>query len=880
MTTATTYDIRNFSDLLVNSKASKTKYHCPVCNGNDFDIDPKSGKYHCFNSDCTPKEIREAIDRLKPEEIAWVKPLRPIATTEYFYPDRDGNPLVKVVRKDDGRGKKDFYQYHWDGHGWAKGNPVKHLVPIYRYLEVRAAIAQNKLIFHVEGEATADLLWDLGIPATCTIGGSDGYKKYGNYSQDFTGARIVVCPDRDKAGLKHMNQFIKDFADQIESYYLAGTRSLWQNPQGGMDIADDIRDHKLNAISVMERLIDPDTYRSAIALPPFSKPKPNTPTRPGEIDYLKLGKILGFDILPHQLDARNIPTSKMQKLKIDLLDRVGDKLKYNLMTRNIELHPGAHTCDHPYNRKIRVLDLNGAKDHVSALLGYDPSTNDCIVALDAVARVNSYHPVGEYLKSLSTHQVNPDLIKNFPKHFFHNDDPLQNQLFYRKLIACVARVMNPGVKDDSLLVLQGSQGVGKSSAIAALANGYSNGKRFVADASSIAQGYVESDRIRWFNDDIRSLEDKDELAKLSRFWLLELAEVDYLFSKKEVEQFKRFLSTTTDTFRPPYGRVNIEAERTCALFASTNKQEILKDPTGDRRYWVVEVKGKVDTDRIAAMRDTIWASALAAYNAGETHHLTDEEKYAHTHANSKWRDDTDPWYERLLASLSTVTSFHSDREYVKIQTIMDRLLSIPVDRQSKRDRNRIGTILGLLGFENKGIKIDGKTEKVWVKTDTEQDFKMGNSTIDDPHLTNSWVTPQSHANSQSYLSYSTNLANEVTTEEINILPVNVEIDPDLQKIEQVNELPSDPVKETSQTQSKGQLSELPNSITQDVPKQKSNHVGSQVTHADPFHSRGSSTGSIESIQPNGEYLVHWHDDGDNQIAESFRSYDRISLIFI
>ena len=185
---------------------------------------------------------------------------------------------------------------------------------------------------------------------------------------------------------------------------------------------------------------------------------------------------------------------------------------------------------------------------------------NCIIALSVIAQYFKYHPVREYFDSLRGKPVNLDSIISFLAKYFGNDDPFQNRLFFRKLIATVGRVMQPGLKDDSLLVLQGKQGCGKSTLLKALAGD------------------------DWFNDDLRSLEDKDEIAKLSRFWIMELAEVDYLFGKKEVELFKRFLSGTEDMFRPPYGRANITTKRSCGLFATTNKTEFLTDPTGDRRY--------------------------------------------------------------------------------------------------------------------------------------------------------------------------------------------------------------------------------------------------------------------------------------------------------
>jgi hypothetical protein len=260
-----TYNIRDHISILTPAKGSKTKYHCPVCNGHNLDIQPTTGAYQCFSGGCSPIDIRAAIDQLagkpewKPDRDEWTKPARPKSQREYFYPAGDGKPLIKVVRIDNGDGTKKFYQNHWNGHKWEKGTPTKIRtnIHIYRYQEVRQAIERGRSIFLVEGENSADLLWDLGIPATTTIGGSAGYSSYGNYQDDLKGARLILAPDRDSNGLKYIANIERDFPTQIEGYYLAGTQGLWRDPQGGMDIGDDIQDLGFS----QDKVISPEVYR-------------------------------------------------------------------------------------------------------------------------------------------------------------------------------------------------------------------------------------------------------------------------------------------------------------------------------------------------------------------------------------------------------------------------------------------------------------------------------------------------------------------------------------------------------------------------------------------------------------------------------------------
>jgi len=677
------YDIREHLAVLTPAKGSRTKHHCPICNSDDLDIS-KDGAYNCFSGGCEPKDIRDAIDRLegkpewkpegKPEKF--VKSARPKSQKDYFYPDRDGSQLIKVSRIDDGSGKKKFWQKHWDGSNWIAGNPdkIKKLIPIYRQAEVQKAIERGESIFICEGESTADALWALEIAATTTIGGCGGYANYGNYSEDLKGARLVIAPDRDANGIKYISNFERDFSNQIEGYYLAGTQDLWKKPEGGMDIGDDIIDHGYTKEQLLDRIITTEKY-SELTNSSAKESQPATDKPVPEKNYESLARRLGFSNIC--IEGGKV-SSKLNRLILDLFDLTGDALRFNLMSREYELHG-------------ELVDLNNARTFVSENLNLQATTEDCILAIHRIASRYSYHPVKEYLELLKGNVATDfSVLENIATHFLGNPDPLANKMMAKKLVAAVARVMKPGCKDDTLLVLQGKQGAGKSTFLNVLAG---------AD---------------WFCDDIRDLDNKDELAKLSRNWILELAEVDYLMGRKEVESFKRFLSTTTDTYRPPYGRANIRIDRTCSFFATTNKTEFLADPTGDRRYWVVEVKGKMDCTQVAAYRDTIWATALAAYERGDTWWLDGEDEAERSDSHSKYRD-SDPWVAVILGIDGKLpTTPHSTGEYTLTDQIFDRL-ELTSFQRGRRESNRVKTAMLELGFEYKVLWLAGKAQKAWYR---------------------------------------------------------------------------------------------------------------------------------------------------------------------
>jgi hypothetical protein len=220
----------------------------------------------------------------------------------YFYPDRTGGDLVRVTRCDDGAGNKTFFQSHWDGSKWLKGCPkeIRPNIPIYRYWEISQAIERKELIFIVEGEGVADRLWELGIPATTTIGGSGGYSNYGVYRQDLEGAKLVLTPDRDRLGVEYIGNFDRDFPSQIEGYYLAGTEGLWCKPAGGMDIGDDITDHKYSKEQILDRIISTDKYRELTTTPEVAKPPKEKRVTSGDT-LLEIGKTATYFHTPDKV---------------------------------------------------------------------------------------------------------------------------------------------------------------------------------------------------------------------------------------------------------------------------------------------------------------------------------------------------------------------------------------------------------------------------------------------------------------------------------------------------------------------------------------------------------------------------------------------------
>ncbi len=169
------------------------------------------------------------------------KVVSPKQTKHYYYPDREGNKFIRVTRKDNGQGKKQLPQAQWKQGKWVYNlDGVKRDdIPIYRYTQIKKALANHEKIFVVEGEKCADALWKLGLPATTNIGG--GKKWNASDTQDLTGAHLVLCPDRDKPGVEHMLRIAEDFPN-AQWLYAPPSDFFWQtknlSTSKGLDIYD------------------------------------------------------------------------------------------------------------------------------------------------------------------------------------------------------------------------------------------------------------------------------------------------------------------------------------------------------------------------------------------------------------------------------------------------------------------------------------------------------------------------------------------------------------------------------------------------------------------------------------------------------------------
>ena len=292
-------------------------------------------------------------------------------------------------------------------------------------------------------------------------------------------------------------------------------------------------------------------------------------------------------------------------------------------------------------------------------------------AILTVADEKQFHPVKEYLESLTWDNI--DRLSHF---LIENGGAEEDEwgltaaMGRRWMIQAVARIYEPGCQADAMLILEGQQGLKKSSLF----------RQLFGD--------------RWFTDHLPNLADKDAMLQLCGVWCVEVSELATL-DRSDSAKIKQFLTSRVDRFRAPFGRLVADNPRTSVFGGTINPgaEGYLKDPTGGRRFWPIQITEKANIDAIASSRDQLWAEALFRYKAGERWWIDETEAELYEAVTQRQRDryDDDPWEESIASYLrakDSVTMGDIFRFALNISTTADwsRAEQMRIGRVGRRQR--------------------------------------------------------------------------------------------------------------------------------------------------------------------------------------------------
>lgn len=300
-------------------------------------------------------------------------------------------------------------------------------------------------------------------------------------------------------------------------------------------------------------------------------------------------------------------------------------------------------------------------------------------AILAVAYRHAHHPPREKLNALvwDGEERIPTFFTDFCGTPFSAYSVAVAQSFF---VSAVARILQPGCKVDTMVVLEGEQGIGKSRLIQALFGSL------------------------WHCDITQAPNNLDFYQNLRGKWIGEFSDLGAL-GKVDQNVIKQALTITHDTYRASYGRNSRSYPRQYIFVGNTNKSEYLADETGARRYLPI-VCNAINVEGVLPIRGQLWAEAVHRYRAGEKWHEIPDAK-----AEQDLRYMVDSWEDYIRPWLGRQEQMGQAR--VTISEVLELALFIKIERHDRGAQTRVGNILHRLGWRKKQ-EVSGKRLRFYV----------------------------------------------------------------------------------------------------------------------------------------------------------------------
>lgn len=371
-----------------------------------------------------------------------------------------------------------------------------------------------------------------------------------------------------------------------------------------------------------------------------------------------------------------------------------DLYAFNELTRQIHITKDTNKL---YKRSlhsniINDIDLLQLRSFCSHHLKVEFSTKNIQDAIKKYAALFSFHPVRNYLNSISwdgKHRLRYWLFTycNAELECLPEEEEIGHKFIEWSgmsfLIAAVARVHKPGTKYDHMLILEGLEGIGKSQVFRVLASD------------------------EWFLEEsfhLRMTTDKDYMDRLDQAWIVEIAELTNLF-KADQGALKQFISRQESKYRKVWALEGDTVKRQYVLAGTTNNSEYLVAADGNRRFLPVKVN-TIHIDRLQRDRDQLWAEALYLYKKGFHLGMPSElTEYARKRTEDK--EMKEPWLERVMSYLTHYHASHPDGKYATVSAAQIFTspygLEEPIGRFTPQTQKRLSVILKKLGYSYKRV---------------------------------------------------------------------------------------------------------------------------------------------------------------------------------
>ncbi len=341
----------------------------------------------------------------------------------------------------------------------------------------------------------------------------------------------------------------------------------------------------------------------------------------------------------------------------------------------------------PCPRAVTDEDAIRVRAWLEATEGLGVRREDVKDGLIIAAQRTPFDPVRRFLDGLAWDGVSR-IDTWLTDYLGATDTPFVRAVGARWLISAVARTFTPGCKVDTVLVLEGPQGAGKSRALRAL----------VPEA-------------RWHADELGDIRSKEGPLSIAGKWVIELAELAAL-GRPEIEATKAFLSRGVDHFRGLYASGPKDHARRCVFAASTNSSAYLKDETGARRFWPVTV-GAILVDELTRDRGQLWAETRDRYIGGERWWLHEAALVSDAAEAAETRFAADAW-EHTIAEWLDKPAQAAVVE-VTITDVLREVLGLPLAHHDQISQVRAGRALARLKWTLSQPRRNGRRVRVYLR---------------------------------------------------------------------------------------------------------------------------------------------------------------------
>ena len=275
-----------------------------------------------------------------------------------------------------------------------------------------------------------------------------------------------------------------------------------------------------------------------------------------------------------QIDRRK-NTTRLESTAVEVFveEELKDDLRYNILTNDFEL-------------KGKDFNIKVCQSEIYEYYNVDCSKDRLTNAITKWCLRNKFNPIREYLLRNSENEIPLADISNLATRYFGNDDPLDNLLLMKWLLATVARGLYPGVKFDGALILTGLKDAGKTSFFQEISKGW-----YTADVNRISAN-------------------KDMSLLASSKWIVILDEIEKIIRKSNRQDIKSWVTKTKDDFRVPYDRTPQSFPRMFTIAGTCNENDFLVEAEDNRRFWIIEIEKKVRFDAFVPEIDSMWSACV------------------------------------------------------------------------------------------------------------------------------------------------------------------------------------------------------------------------------------------------------------------------------